>query len=95
MTLDIEAARREIASKTRDEIHAESALAWAARACAAYELATRTDDLQWLLDAEDYAAEAREHAGAAAPSAPGVGARIAALEAMLAPHRQAAMGRFR
>jgi hypothetical protein len=67
VSLDVQSATRELAIKNAARLHRETAHTWAARAVAAYALFQRTRKLQWLLDGEEYAHEALEHASLAEP----------------------------
>lgn len=67
MALDVQTATRELSVKSLARIQRETALTWAARAVAAYGFFQRTRVTQWLLDAEEYAHEALEHAALAEP----------------------------
>ena len=58
-------ARREILQKTRSEIEEETAVRWAERAVAAYQLSSMQQDNRYLRDAGDYYHEAVEHAALA------------------------------
>ncbi len=55
-------ARAELSKKSLRMIQRETAITWAARAVASFMSYKRTKNLQWLLDAEEYAHEAVEHA---------------------------------
>lgn len=62
----IEDARQELVEKSYQEIQTETALKWAARAFAAYEIVFRLDSeaeqIGWFHVAEEYRHEALEHA---------------------------------
>lgn len=57
--IDLEEARKEITSKTLDQIQRETAYKWASRALAAKEM---FDQQQFMLDYNEYLHEALEHA---------------------------------
>lgn len=59
---EIEAAREELRTKTKEQIEWATANKWCARAVAAYEFYTATRELRWLSDAIAYHGEAVEHA---------------------------------
>lgn len=63
--IDVDAATKEVQEKSEEQIELETAVKWAARAIAAYKLHQETDDTEWLLRAEDYYHESREHASLA------------------------------
>jgi hypothetical protein len=58
---DIEAALKEVQEKTIAEIEEETAYKWASRSYSCYELYKDTEELKWLLRAEEYFNEAVEH----------------------------------
>lgn len=60
-------ARVEVARKSRELIHEDTAWKWAARAIVAFELHERgpSDATDWLIDAADFYHEALEHAAVA------------------------------
>jgi hypothetical protein len=61
------AARAELRVTTKEQIDADTAANWGARAVAAYEFYKATGDLGWLIHAAGYAAEAHEHASGGPP----------------------------
>jgi len=61
-------AMSELHGKTIERVQHETAITWAGRALASYALLMETGELQRLLDAEEYAHEALEHAALADPS---------------------------
>lgn len=61
----LDAARLEIAQKSRSTIEEETAFKWAARSIAAYALYLDTRQTRWLIDCAGYAHEALEHAAVA------------------------------
>lgn len=61
-------AMDEFHEKTIEMVQHATAIAWAGRALASYMLLAETGELQRLLDAEEYAHEALEHAALADPS---------------------------
>lgn len=63
---DVDGAKKEIRQKDGAAIERDTAFKWASRSMAAYELFNETKDLKWLLRAEDYFGESREHAAKAA-----------------------------
>jgi hypothetical protein len=67
MNLNLDRARAEIREKTKRQIEAETATAWAARAIAAWELAAETKHARWFVEAAQYEHEAVEHAAEAGP----------------------------
>jgi hypothetical protein len=77
--IDIKQARVELRTKSLVQIQTETAWTWASRAAAAYEYYRASKITQWLLDAEEYAHEAIEHAALA-----GV---LPAVQAALATYR--------
>lgn len=63
----VEEAKQELSAKTLDQIQQETAIKWAARYAAAYELSndnTLTTEVydQWVHDQYEYRSEALEHA---------------------------------
>lgn len=58
-------AMDELHRKTLTMVQQETAITWAGRAIASYALLAETGELQRLLDAEEYAHEALEHAALA------------------------------
>lgn len=63
--LKLDDAKLEIQNKTIKQIHEETAWKWASRAAAAYERSAHagvSQQLAFLLDAEEYFSEAKEHA---------------------------------
>jgi len=59
---EIESAHRELVTKSKEEIEADTARKWCARALAAYQLFMQSGNLRWLNDAITYHGEAIEHA---------------------------------
>lgn len=55
----------ELQQQSMEQIQQATAITWAGRALASYALFERTGDLQKLLDAEEFAHEAVEHASLA------------------------------
>lgn len=63
MSIDVEAAKKELLEKTKEQIESETADRWASLALAAYALAEEEpDEVRWLVLASDYEHEATEHA---------------------------------
>jgi hypothetical protein len=64
--IDLDKARAELREKKKADIDAETADVWAARAIAAFELGfakpCTAESIRWLMDAEGYEVEAKEHA---------------------------------
>ena len=77
--IDIVHAAVELRTTTMQQLQEATAWTWASRAAAAYQFYRSSNHLQWLLDAEEYAHEAIEHAALA-----GV---LPAVQAALAPYR--------
>jgi len=65
MNLDVNAAKTEVQEKDEHQIESETALKWAARSIACFQLYDETDELKWLFRAEDMRHEAIEHASLA------------------------------
>lgn len=61
MRIDVAKARSEIVQKGMSQIERETALAWAGRAVAAWELYGETGRSGWRDDAVEFASEAVEH----------------------------------
>jgi len=61
MTFDLPKARAELAQKSLQQIQIETAYTWGARAIVAFRHYQETGNAQWLIDATEYAHEAREH----------------------------------
>jgi hypothetical protein len=62
----LERARAELSSKSLRQIQHETAETWGARALEAYRQYRVTGNKRWLLDGDEYAHEAAEHAALAA-----------------------------
>lgn len=64
--LDVESAKLELQTKTLEQIQKDTAMKWAARACAACQFADMAANpeelMHWMLDAHEYYHEALEHA---------------------------------
>lgn len=58
----LDSAARELDARSMSDIQRTTALTWAARAIASFRKYARLHSLAWLLDAEQYAHEATEHA---------------------------------
>lgn len=69
-------AMGEVQQQSMEQIQHSTAITWAGRALASYALFERTGDMQKLLDAEEFAHEAVEHASLA--GVPGFSDLIAA-----------------
>jgi hypothetical protein len=80
-------ARHELLKEGARGIETKTALAWLARAICAYDLACEKHCVRWLHEAAGYAGEALEHAG----NVEDQGSLVAAVEACLAPAREAAI----
>jgi hypothetical protein len=83
-------AMGELQEKSMEQIQHETAITWAGRALASYTLFERTGDLQKLLDGEEFAHEAVEHASLA--GSPGFSDLIAAHVHDAREHALAAWG---
>lgn len=85
---DVDAALREVRSKTHDQIERETAYKWGSRAIACYIL-LRDEGypgkrLDWFLKAEDFRHEALEHAAMAGDA----GMTLREVEAEIERHRR-------
>jgi hypothetical protein len=65
MMFDIAKAHDELAQKTIEQIHEETAYAWGERAIAAYQNYAATGAPKWLSDFASYKDEAVEHSALA------------------------------
>lgn len=61
------AARADVRNRTKEEIDAETAAVWGARAVAAFELYRASSSNTWLVQAASYSHEALEHAAGGPP----------------------------
>lgn len=68
-SIQVQEALAELTQRTKQDIEAETAWKWAARAGAAVRLANAdgANRLRWIADAVEYGHEAIEHAGSVGP----------------------------
>ena len=59
---DIDAALEEVQEKTIEAIEEETAIKWASRSLACFQLYKETGLIEWRIKAEDFGNEALEHA---------------------------------